>query len=356
MNDLISERKLLNVVIWAVLIGVASFATLPIFVMLYLEMALILIVVTWIKDFPRQLKSMMTLAYLLLVIFQISFCVVASFGNHLFVGTAIISRIFSTGLILLPFILERSMFDHNNTEAYLPTFREMATLSFAELKENGESIRQNLQGVGKLRRTLALDGIKAVIADLHRHSSVHYINDGTLTESYFERAKATLTDPYMYLVISHTGSNASDIISLFTKKQYNHTSLSFDEGLQTAISYNGGNNVYPPGLNSEMIEAFHQADDASLLVYRLSATSVQKQAILEHIRHINEVGSAYNIIGLVLKHSLRPNIMFCSQFVYQTLASTGLAYFKKADGMVKPTDFIEQDYYKKLDFCYEIKF
>lgn len=52
MNDLISERKLLNVVIWAVLIGVASFATLPIFVMLYLEMALILIVVTWIKDFP----------------------------------------------------------------------------------------------------------------------------------------------------------------------------------------------------------------------------------------------------------------------------------------------------------------
>jgi hypothetical protein len=67
-------------------------------------------------------------------------------------------------------------------------------------------------------------------------------------------------------------------------------------------------------------------------------------------------GSAYNMIGLLVKRSYKPNIMFCSQFVYKMLKLARVQYFNKKDGEVRPTDFIELDYYKKLHFEYEIKF
>ncbi|ANK37088.1 hypothetical protein AOB58_286 [Staphylococcus sp. AntiMn-1] len=33
-----------------------------------------------------------------------------------------------------------------------------------------------------------------------------------------------------------------------------------------------------------------------------------------------------------------------------------LEYFEANNTKVKPTDFVENDYYRKLEFCYEIAF
>lgn len=52
---------------------------------------------------------------------------------------------------------------------------------------------------------------------------------------------------------------------------------------------------------------------------------------------------------------LIPNIMFCSQFVYQMLKHVELAYFEKRSTEVRSTDLIELDYYRKLKFVYEVK-
>jgi len=43
--------------------------------------------------------------------------------------------------------------------------------------------------------------------------------------------------------------------------------------------------------------------------------------------------------------------MFCSQFVYTMLKVAGLEYFDKQPEKVKPTDFVELDYERKLEFC-----
>ncbi|MEN2666915.1 hypothetical protein [Listeria aquatica] len=48
--------------------------------------------------------------------------------------------------------------------------------------------------------------------------------------------------------------------------------------------------------------------------------------------------------------------MFCSQFVYKILQFAELEYFRDSAAKIKPTDFVERDYYRKLAFCYEIKF
>ena len=157
-------------------------------------------------------------------------------------------------------------------------------------------------------------------------------------------------------MLSNTGSAASKVISIFTKKIYNHVSISFDSNLETIISYNGGENLYPPGLNPEMIEWFNKKSDASIMVYKLEISKTNKQLLISKVEDINKAGNAYNMLGLILKLSIKPNILFCSQFIYKLLEIAGLNYFKKEEGQVKPTDFVELDYYRKLRFAYEIKF
>lgn len=356
MKDLISDRKLINTTMWLLLIGVAFFGNVPIFVMIYLTFALFMILRTTQSQFPKKTKIAMIVAYVFLAVLQDVFVANVVDVSHINMVTGFLSRIFASAIILLPLAVERSVVVNKKTDFYLPSIKDVATISFEQLNTNREAITQSLQGIGKIKQTLSSENLKETFEDLHRHSSTRYINNGSLTDEYFDLAQQSLADPYIYIIISNTGSSASEIISLFTQKQYNHASLSFDADLKTIISYNGGEKVYPPGLNSEMVEAFHKKDDASVLVYKLAATKKQKQLILDKVRQINDTGSAYNLLGLVMKHSYRPNIMFCSQFVYQMLKQAQLEFFDKPAGDVRPTDFIELDYYKKLKFCYEIKF
>jgi len=75
--------------------------------------------------------------------------------------------------------------------------------------------------------------------------------------------------------------------------------------------------------------------------------------MISKIEKINSEGSSYNTIGLLLKRSFLPNIMFCSQFVYHLLHIACIAYFEKKEECVKPMDFVELDYKRKLEFLYE---
>ncbi|MDR0732355.1 MAG: hypothetical protein LBF63_11850 [Treponema sp.] len=189
---------------------------------------------------------------------------------------------------------------------------------------------------------LSFQDIGELIQDLPRHSSSRYITSWSLPPDWFERVYATLDDPYIYIVLSDTGSPASRFISLFTAAVYNHVSLSFDRGLETLVSYNGGNGVSSPGLNVESLETLNQKAGASLAIYRLRLEPEQKRIMIARIRTINREGSSYNIMGLLTKKSKLPNIMFCSQFVYSVLDEAGLAYFRKKQGEVRPGDFIQK--------------
>lgn len=198
--------------------------------------------------------------------------------------------------------------------------------------------------------------IAEIIADLPRHSLFHYISNGALTSAFFEKAEATVNDGYVYIVLTKSGSPASELIGVFTSKRYNHVSISFDPELHTMISYNGGEKVVPPGLNHERLKQLNENAAPSIIVYRLAATVQQKKTMIDTVREINGEGSAYNLLGLVFKYSHKPNIMFCSQFVYTLLIKSGTNYFEKEAAHVKPTDFVELDYYRKLEFAYEITF
>ena len=194
----------------------------------------------------------------------------------------------------------------------------------------------------------------SLATDMSRHNTLEYINKNSLNRRYFEIAEKSLDNGYLYIILSSTGSAAGEMIQKITKKEYAHTSIAFDEDLETIVSYNGGENIYAPGLNQEIIEFFSKKKDANIIIYKIKADRVQKKKVLDEIRRINNEGSSYNILGLFTPYSHRENIMFCSQFVYCMLKAAGLAYFEKKPEEVKPTDFVEYDYKRILEFHAQI--
>ncbi|WP_127849945.1 hypothetical protein [Lacticaseibacillus hulanensis] len=355
MNDIFNYQHLINRMELSMLVIMAIFGNAELFIISAVFIAIFLAVkVGMTEQYARGLKFVLALAYLGILVLQIVFFV--NVINSGFGYRAVLVRMVAAVVLPAPFLVEFIVTRSNNDRFYLPKLGQVATISFAEFKKNEARLRQAMAGADRVKSILSLDNVKDIMADLHRHSAVRYVNEGSLDAGYFNRAEESLADPSLYIVISNTGSPASELISLFTQKQFNHASLSFDSDLTTIISYNGGERVYPPGLNPEMVEAFHKKPDASVLVYRLPVTQTQKQCVIDTIRQINLTGSAYNILGLVTKRSLRTNIMFCSQFVYRMLQVAGVDYFQKKPGDVRPTDFVELDYKRKLQFVTEIKF
>jgi hypothetical protein len=194
--------------------------------------------------------------------------------------------------------------------------------------------------------------LAALFREIPRHNSFRYISSKTLPDAYFAAAKAALSDPYLYLVLSDTKTPAGKIIASLTHDPYNHVSLSLDRNLETMVSYNGGNGRGSPGLNREVIHDICGRPGAKMAVFRMYAGTGKKALILDRIRQINDEGSSYNRLGLVLKRSLKPNIMFCSQFVNSMLELANLDYLGKNSGNVKPVDFIAGDADGRLTWVY----
>ena len=289
-----------------------------------------------------------TKAYILVFCFLLF--IVQDIFNYIYIGVyktfgikLLARNLIEIILLYIPFIIKDITVTNKYKGTFLPSIEAPGVISFYEIKN-------------KLSELNKIKGIKDVVIDLTRHNNFKYINQKSLTENYFKDVNKTLKDPYVYIVLSNTGSPASELISLFTKRQYNHTSLSFDEDLKTVISYNGGEKLFPPGLNLEQLKQFNKKTDASMIVYKMKIGKTKKEKLITLIKKINKEGSAYNILGLMFDYKHKPNIMFCSEFVNKMLEVIGENYFKKEKGPINPTDFIELDYYRKLEYCYEIKF
>ncbi len=259
-------------------------------------------------------------------------------------------------LLAFSFSLEHYLSVKNYQKHFFHDSKNATALPFSDLEAFTTLINKKKSLVGKTAKIITRENILHMVEELRRNDSFSYINNGTLTDEYFKLMDESISDSAVYIVLSDTGSVPSQILSLFTDKQYNHVSISFDRRLKTLISYNGGQRVNPPGLNSETLEFFSKKEDAIIYIYRLDVTREQKQKMIDKVKEINANGSAYNMLGLVLKKSYKPNIMYCSQFVYTLLEHADATYFKKNTYDVKPTDLVELDYHKKLRFEYEIKF
>ncbi len=297
-------------------------------------------------------RFLLSIAYSILLILQL-FIFTNFFEYDSNIYRSILYNFIGLCIVAIPLLTEH--FIKGSKKITFSTNKYLEVLSFAGLKSN-VSLKDEIDNIKKLKNVLSYENISDIATDLPRHSSLRYINKDSLNKEYFNVAYENLSDPYIYIIISDTGSSASQVISLFTKTEFSHVSIAFDRELITTISYNGGERVSPPGLNQEAIDAFKKKDDASILVYGLNVGNENKYKMIKKIEQINKEGSAYNILGLVFKFSAKNNIMYCSQFVYSLLKSVNCNFFiPKDDFSIKPTDFVEKDYKRNLEFLYELK-
>lgn len=350
------NKDIMKFLVFALVIYLITSGSFGLFAAIYPITALVLTIQMFVSKNGWRNKLIMFIIYIFIMIVQLTYSIFVVFSGDQTSLLFELKKLIASLMILVPFFTLYMNYLYVSHKRFFPAVQDASAVSFEMMKQAYSMAGSVKDTIVKSKDTLNRSNLAEIAKDIPRHSYTKYLNKDTLTDAYFKECEVSLEDGHLYIVISSTGSSSSELISVFTQKEYNHVSISFDRELKTILSYNGGGNVYPPGLNREQLEYFHRKEDASMLVYSIDAPKAKKQIVLDKIKEINQNGSAYNLVGLVTKFSVRPNIMFCSQFVYSILRYADLIYFTEKAVHVKPSDFIERDYYRKLKFCYEIKF
>lgn len=166
----------------------------------------------------------------------------------------------------------------------------------------------------------------------------------------------------VYIVISKTSTLPSNVIKMWTKEPYAHTSLALDIELNEMYSFARKklNNPFNCGFISEDITSgvFGRDVDTVCRVSRLRITEEQYVALTDKLSIFKDNKDAYKynywgILGVMVNRPVeRDYNYFCSQFVYRILEESGIELFNKDPGLVRPEDFRTWD---GLELIYEGK-
>jgi hypothetical protein len=166
-----------------------------------------------------------------------------------------------------------------------------------------------------------------------------------------------MTEKKVYILLTDTGTLFTKLIKLYTKKPYNHASISFDLELSEVYSFGRktARNPFIGGFVKEDVKKglFKQANCA---IYLLIVNEVQMQRMNHYIKEIEAQKGEYryNLLGLwgfiLNKPIKRKKAFFCSQFVATLLKECNIIDFGKSPSLVAPNDL--QKVFK-FQFVYE---
>lgn len=152
----------------------------------------------------------------------------------------------------------------------------------------------------------------------------------------------------VYIVLTDTGSILTKMIKLYTKKPYNHASISFDSNLTEMYSFGRKkmNNPFNGGFVQEDVNngLFKEAD---CVVYSLTVTEEDLDKMRNYINDMEKQKEVYryNFLGLFgfffHKPIQRENSYFCSEFVASVLTTCSGVRFNKPTALIAPSDLQE---------------
>lgn len=153
---------------------------------------------------------------------------------------------------------------------------------------------------------------------------------------------------YIYLIIAQTGTKPARFFKFFTKKPYNHVSLSGDMDLSEMYSFCRTYRPFPlpATFNKEIVGqgTLGQYGHIPCEIYRIPVTQAQKDEYNRVIRHFKDNRNiySYNILGLLAVYLNiewnRKTSFICSQFVAYTMDKIGIQ-LEKPFCLYKPDDF-----------------
>lgn len=154
----------------------------------------------------------------------------------------------------------------------------------------------------------------------------------------------------LYIVLIRTSTVLSRMIHQFTKDEYTHVALSFDEELETMYSF-GRKYTFNPfigGFKKEEIDKgiykFHNVVPCRIVEIEVSRNQYEKARQLVN-NFISKGGSyKYNYKGLLYcainKAACDEKRFLCSEFVYHVLKESGIVDFKISRNLVRPQNLL----------------
>lgn len=153
---------------------------------------------------------------------------------------------------------------------------------------------------------------------------------------------------YIYLIMAQTGTAPAKFFQFFTRKPFNHVSLSGDIKLSEMYSFCRTYTQFPlpATFNREIVGkgTLGQFESIPCEIYRIPVTSEQKKMYNQIINHFerNRRIYSYNLLGLVAVYFnvewKREYRFVCSQFVAYTMDKIGIP-LEKPFCLYKPDDF-----------------
>lgn len=170
----------------------------------------------------------------------------------------------------------------------------------------------------------------------------------------------------IYIVLTDTGTLFTRFIKLYTKKSFNHASLSFDKSLTEVYSFGRKtpSNPFIGGFVKENMKS-HFFNQAKCRVYSCTVSSAQYQKMISYIQKINNEKSLYryNLLGLFgIPFNMQINrkyAFFCSQFVATVLLECECVNFSKPPSLITPHELIKNGDFSLVyegnlqDYCKE---
>lgn len=156
-------------------------------------------------------------------------------------------------------------------------------------------------------------------------------------------------DRKIYVVLTQTGTCFSRAIKLYTKYNYNHTSIGLDKELKELYSF-GRRKIYLPlhaGFVREQIDGgiFKLYKRTTCRVYEVNVTEEEYNQVKEIIDRFESEYDRYkyNFLGILaimlhIPYQRRYHFV-CSQFVAYVLKEGKIVDFDKHVSLVKPEDF-----------------
>lgn len=138
----------------------------------------------------------------------------------------------------------------------------------------------------------------------------------------------------VYIIVSQTGTGVSKLIKFFTKKPYNHSSISADLTLSDMYSFCRKYTPFPlpAGFNQEIVGegTLGLYSNIPCEIYMIPVSTEQKDKFYDILNHFKKYKSnySYNVLGmwaiLFRLHFERKNKFVCSQFVAYIIKESGI--------------------------------
>ena len=160
-----------------------------------------------------------------------------------------------------------------------------------------------------------------------------------------------MADKKLYIIITHTPSVVSKIISGFTHTPYNHVSVSLDTELDHMYSF-GRRYRYFPWLGGFVQESPHfgtlgRFPETEAIVLMLDVDEAAYDNINDKLEDMlaHKNSYWYDTLGLLLaifgKSYKRDRRYYCSEFVRELLVEHGIEDGASFPEIVQPMDFLQ---------------